>query len=170
VSDATAKPPVAAPPSDQALIDFVVAEARLLDEGRFDDWLQLFTEDGRYWMPLTPGQTDARLQASLMFEDTMLLKVRIERLKGARTFSQQPASRCHHLLQTPTVESRDDAAGLFTTRTAFHFVETRRDEQTLYAGWATHTLKTVDQALRMQMKRVDLVNCDAAFGNMQLFM
>jgi len=170
VSDATPKQPAAAPPNQQALIDFVVAEARLLDEGRFDDWLRLFTEDGRYWMPLTPGQTDARLQASLMFEDTMLLKVRIERLKGARTFSQQPASRCHHLLQTPTVESRDDAAGLFTTRTAFHFVETRRDEQTLYAGWATHTLKIVDQALRMQMKRVDLVNCDAAFGNMQLFM
>lgn len=168
----TAAPQQPAPPlpSNQALIDFVVAEARLLDELRFDDWLQLFTADGHYWMPLTHGQTDARLQASLMFEDTMLLKVRIERLKGARTFSQQPVSRCHHLLQTSTVELRDDAAGLFTTRTAFHFVETRRDEQTLYAGWATHTLKATAEGLRIQLKRVDLVNCDAAFGNMQLFM
>lgn len=157
-------------PTNQTLIDFVVAEARLLDELRFDDWLQLFTDDGHYWMPLSHGQTDARLQASLMYEDTMLLKVRIERLKGARTFSQQPISRCHHLLQQPTVEARDDAAGLFTTRTAFHFVETRRDEQTLYAGWATHTLKHTEAGLRIQLKRVDLVNCDAAFGNMQLFM
>ena len=157
-------------PTDAELIHFVVQEARLLDELRFDDWLQLFTDDGHYWMPLAHGQTDARLQASLLFEDKLLLKVRIARLHGARTFSQQPTSRCHHLLQTPTVESRDEAAGLYTTRTAFHYVETRRDEQTLYAGWATHTLVHTESGLRMQLKRVDLVNCDVAFGNMQLFM
>ncbi len=158
------------PPSAQQLIDFIYAEARALDEGRFDDWLQLFTEDAYYWMPLTPGQTDARLQASLMHEDKLLLKVRVERLKGPRTFSQQPPSRCHHLLQAPSVESRDDAAARYTTRTAFHYVETRTDEQTLYAGWAWHTLVWDGSALRIQLKRVDLVNCDAAFGSMQLFM
>ena len=127
-------------PSNQQLIDFVVAEAQLLDDCRYDDWLALFADDGHYWMPLTPGQTDARLQASLMYEDKLLLSVRVERLRGARTFSQQPKSRCHHLLQTTTVPARDDAAGVFTTRTAFHYVETRLDQQTLYAGWALHTL------------------------------
>ncbi len=157
-------------PSNAQLIDFVMAEARLLDELRFHDWLQLFTEDGHYWMPLARGQTDTKLHASLMYEDKLLLKIRVERLHGARTYSQQPRSRCHHLLQQPTVESRDDAAGVFTTRTAFHYVETRMDDQTLYVGWATHTLVQVDGALRIRLKRVDLVNCDAAFGNMQLFM
>jgi 3-phenylpropionate/cinnamic acid dioxygenase small subunit len=157
-------------PSNAQLIDFVMAEARLLDELRFHDWLQLFAEDGHYWMPLAHGQTDTKLHASLMYEDKLLLKIRVERLGGARTYSQQPRSRCHHLLQQPTVESRDDAAGIYTTRTAFHYVETRMDEQTLYAGWATHTLVLVDGELRIRLKRVDLVNCDAAFGNMQLFM
>ena len=157
-------------PSNAQLIDFVMAEARLLDELRFHDWLQLFTEDGHYWMPLAHGQTDTKLHASLMYEDRLLLKIRVERLHGARTYSQQPRSRCHHLLQQPTIESRDDAAGVYTTRTAFHYVETRMDEQTLYAGWATHTLAHVDGVLRIRLKRVDLVNCDAAFGNMQLFM
>ena len=158
-------------PADRALADFVVAEARLLDELRFDDWLALFADDGFYWMPLAHGQTDPLLHASLLYEDKLLLAVRIERLRGARTFSQQPRSRCHHLLQAPTVESRDEAAGVYTTRTAFHYVETRQDEQTLYAGWATHTLVAgADGALRIRLKRVDLVNCDAAFGNIQLFM
>lgn len=157
-------------PTNQQLIDFIVAEARLLDELRFDAWLELFTEAAFYWMPLAHGQTDPRLHASLMYEDKLLLKVRVERLRGARTFSQQPRSRCHHLLQTPSIEARDDAAGVYTTRTAFHYVETRLDEQTLYAGWATHTLVREGNALRIKLKRVDLVNCDAAFGNMQLFM
>jgi len=49
-------------------------------------------------------------------------------------------------------------------------VETRLDEQTLYAAWATHTLVLVDGALRIRLKRVDIVNCDAAFGSIQLFM
>ena len=158
-------------PTDQQLIDFVLDEAALLDALRYDDWLALFTDDGHYWMPLAPGQTDARLHASLLYEDRLLLQVRIERLHGARTFSQQPGSRCHHLLQTPRVTARDDATGIYHCRTAFHYIETRQDEQTLYAGWASHELvRQGDGALRMRLKRVDLVNCDAAFGNMQLFM
>jgi 3-phenylpropionate/cinnamic acid dioxygenase small subunit len=157
-------------PGDRELIDFVIHEARLLDDERWDDWLELFAEDGVYWMPLAPGQTDARLHASLLHEDLLLLRIRIERLKGPRTYSQQPPSRGHHLLQVPTIESRDDAEGVYVTRTAFHFVETRRDEQALYAGWAWHTLIATDAGLKLRMKRVDLVNCDAAFGNMQLLM
>ena len=157
-------------PTDRELVDFVYREARLLDEQRFEDWLALFADDGHYWMPLAPGQTDARLHASLMHEDKLLLQVRIERLRGNRTYSQQPASRSHHLLQAPTVESRDEAEGVYTTRCAFHYVETRRDEQQLHAGWATHTLVATPAGLRMRLKRVDLVNCDAAFGNLQLFM
>ncbi len=157
-------------PTQQDLVDFIVAEAAMLDELRFEDWLQLFTDDGYYWMPLAHGQTDPRLHASLMYEDKLLLQVRVARLAGARTFSQQPASRCHHLLQQPVVTHRDDAAGVYTCRTAFHYIEARQDTQTLYAGWATHTLVWAEGRLRIRLKRVDLVNCDAAFGNIQLFM
>ena len=156
--------------NDRQLIDFVYAEARMLDEQRFEDWLNLFTEDARYWMPLAPGQTDPLLHTSLLYEDKLLLRVRVERLAGARTFSQQPRSRSHHLLQQPSIERVDRDTGSCTLRTAFHYVETRLDTQNLFAGWATHELVTEDGALRIKLKRVDLVNCDAAFGNINLFM
>lgn len=155
---------------DQQLIDFVYAEARMLDEQRFEDWLRLFTEDAHYWMPLAPDQQDARLHTSLLYEDKLLLRVRVERLAGARTYSQQPRSRSHHLLQLPSVEHADREAGRYTVRTAFHYVETRLDRQNLYAGWATHQLVTQEGALRIHLKRIDLVNCDAAFENINLFM
>jgi len=157
-------------PTDSQLVRFIYEEARLLDEHRFDDWVDLFTEDGRYWMPLEWGQTDRRLVASLMDEDKLLLRVRAERLKGNRTFSQKPKSRCHHVLQAPQVDTRDDAAKSYDLYTPFHYVETRLDEQQLYAGWARHTLVVEDGRIKIRMKRVDLVNCDAAFGNIQLFM
>ena len=154
----------------QRLIDFVVLEARLIDEQRFDEWLDLFTEDGRYWMPLEYGQTDPLLHNSLFYDDRMLMQIRIERLKNAKTYSQKPKSRCCHVLQTPVVDVLDAAEGRFETWTAFHYLETRFDEQTLFAGWSRHHLVLVDGVLKMRLKRVDLVNCDAAFGNIQLFM
>lgn len=154
----------------QDLIDFVHHEARLLDEQQFDHWLDLFTEDGYYWMPLAHGQTDPILHASLMYEDKLLLQVRVERLVGQRTFSQQPKSRCHHLLQQPQVIDFDANAAEHTVRTAFHYTETRGDQQTIYVGWATHHLVLDNGQLRQRLKRVDLLNCDAPFGNIQLFM
>lgn len=156
--------------TEKELCDFVYAETRLLDDQRFDEWLDLFTEDGYYWMPLTHDQPDPKLHTSLLYEDKLLLKVRIERLHGKRTFSQQPQSRCHHLIQQPTVESADDEKGEYVVRSAFHYVETRIDQQALYAGWSTHHLVRQDGALRIKLKKVQLVNCDAAFGNIQLFM
>ena len=157
-------------PTDQHLVDFVLREARLIDQHRFEEWLDLFTEDGHYWMPLEWGQTDPLLVSSLMYEDKLLLKIRVERLKGNRTFSQKPKSRCHHVLQTPQVDARDEAAGTYTTWTPMHYVETRLDEQQLYAAWATHTVVVEGGRLRIRLKRVDVVNCDAAFGSIQLFM
>ena len=157
-------------PTDQELIDFVVREARLIDQQRFDEWLALYADDGYYWMPLEWNQTDPRLTCSLMYEDKLLLSIRVERLKGARTFSQRPKSRCHHVLQTPQVDSRDEANNSYVTWTPMHYIETRLDDQTLYAVWATHHLTVEDGRLRIKLKRVDLINCDAAFGNIQLFM
>lgn len=160
--------------TDSQLIDFVYAEARMLDEQRFEPWLELFTEDGYYWMPLTHDQTDPRLQGSLMYEDKLLLLVRIERLTGQRTFSQEPRSRSHHLLARPDIETQhpwhQPEQGQYVVRAAFHYVETRMDQQTLFAGWATYQLQAQDGALRIKQKRVDLVNCDAAHRNIQLFM
>ena len=149
---------------------FIYREARLLDEQRFDEWLDLFAPDGRYWMPLEYRQTDRRLTASLMDEDLFLLRLRVERLKGNRTYSQKPKSRCHHVLQQPQLDIFDTDTDRYVAWTAMHYLETRVDQQDLYAAWATHELTLIDGSLRIRMKRVDLVNCDAAFGSIQLFL
>lgn len=150
------------------IIDFIYAETRMLDEGRYDEWLALWLPDGHYWMPLDYKQTDPHLVTSLMYEDLFMLKLRVERLNGARTFSQKPKSRCHHVIQRPFVDEFDLTAGRFRTNTSMHYVETRLDEQILLALTATHDLALLDGALRIANKRVDLLNSDAAFGNIQL--
>ncbi len=150
------------------LIDFVYDEVRMLDEGRYDEWLNLWTEDGIYWMPLDWKQKDEINETSLMYEDQFMLRLRVERLTGARTFSQKPKSRCHHVIQRPYVDKIDSDAGAFLVTTQMHYVETRLDDQFLLALTAQHELVLKDDALKIARKRVDILNCDAAFGNIQL--
>jgi 3-phenylpropionate/cinnamic acid dioxygenase small subunit len=147
-------------------IRFVIREARLLDEKRFDEWYELFTEDGHYWVPASPNQPDPLNHNSLAYEDKLLLKLRIERLKQPTAYSQKPASRCHHLLQAPEIErSKDDEV---LVRTSFIYTETRGDESQRYAAVAWHTL--VGDPLKIRLKRVDILNCDAALPSIQLFL
>ena len=156
------------PPSKDDLIDFIYAEARMLDDGQFNDWLALWMPEGHYWMPLDYKQDDPLTTTSFLYEDNFMLRLRVERLEGERTFSQKPKSRCHHVLNRPFVDEYDPEANRYITNTAMHYVETRLDEQQLLAVTATHELTTVDGQIRIANKRVDLLNCDAAFGNIQL--
>jgi 3-phenylpropionate/cinnamic acid dioxygenase small subunit len=145
---------------------FVIHEARLIDDRRFEEWYALYAEDARYWVPSSPDQVDPENHVSLAYEDKLLLRLRIERLKNPRSYSQQPQSRCVHVLQAPEVERSADG---WKTRTRFIYVETRGPEQQVYAGTTAHTLAQVDGSLRILLKRVDLLNCDAALPSIQLF-
>ena len=161
---------MSARPTERELVSFVVREARLLDEKRFDEWYELFTDDAFYWVPAAPGQTDPHLHNSLAYEDKFLLQLRIERLKSPQAYSQKPPSRCHHVLQAPEVESADYARNEFVLRTPFVYTETRGDESQRYAATAWHTLVWADERLRIRLKRVDILNCDAMLPSIQLFL
>jgi len=149
------------------VIRFIYREARLLDEKRFDEWYELFTDDAYYWVPLKPGQSDPLAHNSLAYEDKLLLKLRIERLKLPTAYSQKPQSRCLHVLQAPEVES---SGAEVLTRTPFIYTETRGDESQRYAGTAWHTLVPSPSGLRIRLKRVDILNADAALPSIQLFL
>lgn len=157
-------------PSDQELARFVRHEARLIDEKRFDEWYALFTDDAHYWVPAVHGQKSPLTENSLAYEDKLLLQLRLERLRSPLAYSQKPSSRSLHVLQEPEVEKRDDAKGEFQTRTPFMYTETKGDDSQRYAATAWHTLVWHDDRLRIRLKRVDILNCDAALPSIQLFL
>jgi 3-phenylpropionate/cinnamic acid dioxygenase small subunit len=105
----------------------------------------------------------------LLYEDKLLLKVRIERLKSPRSFSQHQPSFCQHMLQRPQLVETDAVAGRYALRTPFVYVESQLDTQLVLAGVASHRLAVRDGALRIELKKVELVNCDAALPSIQLF-
>ena len=151
------------------LASFVYEEARLLDEKRYDEWYELFTDDAFYWMPLTRGQLDGENYTSLLYEDKLLLRIRIERLKSPYAFSQQQPSFSQHVLQAPRVESASADGRSWVMRTPFLYIESQLDTQLLLAGVTRLHLAQLDGRLRIRLKKVELVNCDAALPQIQLF-
>jgi 3-phenylpropionate/cinnamic acid dioxygenase small subunit len=150
--------------------DFVVAEAALLDAGRFDDWLALFADDGRYWVPLLgSAQADPYSHNSLALEDRMLLQLRVERLKNPRAHSQHPRSHCQHVLQRSVVEPDGGPGGELSLRTPFLSIEARGEEQVLLTGSCRHLLVRDGDGYRIRQKRVDLLNAGRALPAIQLF-
>jgi 3-phenylpropionate/cinnamic acid dioxygenase small subunit len=138
---------------------FLMHEARLLDESKFDDWLALFTMDAWYWVPSEPNQNNPHDTVSLMYDDRRLLETRIRRLASPRMYSQEPRSRCSRIVANVTIEDVEGRAA--TVRSKFLMIEYRREQQRLFAGTAFHRLVQIDGAIRIAWKRVDLVNCDA---------
>ncbi len=117
---------------------FLVHEARLLDEGRFDEWLALFTPDAWYWVPSEPGQASPRDTVSLIYDDRRLLETRVRRLASPRIYSQEPRSRTSRIVANVTIEEAD-ATGT-TVRSKCQWLEYRRETQRLFGGTCFHRL------------------------------
>ena len=145
---------------------FLVMEARLLDDRRFRDWRDLFTEDGTYWVPAVPGQGSPFNQASLFYDDRELMKTRIERLEHPRVHIQTPPSRTAHFVSNVVVEQADEAKGEYLVSSMVLMVEYREEKQRIFAGRQHHQLKREGDRLRIFQKRVDLINADSAFEAM----
>jgi 3-phenylpropionate/cinnamic acid dioxygenase small subunit len=149
-----------------AFEDFLIHEARLLDERRFRDWMALFADDGTYWVPAVPDQKSPFEEASLFYDDRELMKTRVDRLEHPRIHVQTPPSRTAHIVGNVVLEETDQAAGEYVVGSTFIMVEYRDDAQRLFAGRQRHRLRRHGDTFRIVQKRVDLINCDGAFEAM----
>lgn len=67
-------------------------EARLLDEGRFGEWLDLFAQDALYWLPVTAKEGEP----SLIRDDRNAMEERVFRIENTTVHAQVPRSRTQH--------------------------------------------------------------------------
>ena len=134
-------------------------EARLLDDGKFDDWLALFTPEAWYWVPSEPDQADPIETVSLIYDDRRLLETRVRRLASPRMYSQEPRSRTSRMVGNVTIEETGKDG--CTVRSKFIMIEYRREQQRLFGGTALHHLVQSGGRIMIAWKRVNLVNCDA---------
>ena len=91
----------------QEIEDFLYREADLLDERRYEEWLDLFTEDAHYWMPLrrnVPRDEPEReftrqgVDANWFDEGKDTLRRRVRQIQTGIHWAEEPPSRICHII------------------------------------------------------------------------
>ena len=144
-------------------------ECELLNRGRYEDWLTLFTEDCRYWAPLSPGQEDAQSHSSLFHEDRTLMRMRITRLKHESAHSLAGGIRTSRTVGPAALREIDHAGGDWVVERRFHMNEQQGDRVRMFAGLFTYRLRAADKGFQIREKRVDLIDCDAPHEPLEVF-
>jgi len=139
-------------------------EARLLDQLRYDDWLGMYARECIYWVPSTPNAGDPRREIAVMFDDRRRLEDRIYRLRTGFAWSQAPASRTVRLISNVEVfgAARSDARMI---RSNFLISEFWGDETRVLTGWAGHRVLQDGAGWKIQVKQVNLIDCDQCIRN-----
>jgi len=139
-------------------------EARLLDQLRFDEWLALYAPECVYWVPATPERGDPRREVAISFDDRRRMEDRIYRLRTGYAWSQAPKSRTVRMISNVEVF----ATGHETVRMVRSNVlisEFRVDGTRFLAGWCGHRFVQRDGRWLIEVRQVNLVDCDQNLRN-----
>jgi 3-phenylpropionate/cinnamic acid dioxygenase small subunit len=159
---ATHMQPGAATDLQREVEQLLYLQAELLDGKHWQEWMDLFADDGVYWMPIAPEQTEWLSSPSIFIEDKLMMEIRKGRVSHPNAWSQAPQWETNHLVSHVAIESVDGAE--IRVRSRFHMMELRRDVIRHFGGTYRHTLvRGSDGALRIKLQRVDLFNGQAAF-------
>lgn len=143
-------------------------EARLLDEGRFEDWLALFANECLFWVPGSPGG-DPKREIAVAFDDRRQLEGRIYRLRTGYAWSQVPQSRTSRIVSN--VEAfRDGSDAVCMVRSTFLTTEFRNGETRLFSGWNAHRLARDGSGWKILVKQINLIDCDQNLRNPSLLL
>ncbi len=145
------------------LMPFYIREAWLLDERRFKEWLEIFTDDILYFMPRRKNvpRREAHRELTplgdlaILEEDKRYLEMRVARLDTGMAWAEDPPSRTRHLvgnLETMPLENSEVQA-----KTAFLVCRSHLEtDHQLLSGCREDVLRKVDGAWKVARRTIVL--------------
>ena len=156
---------------------FLFQEARMLDERRFKEWVELFTDDVLYWAPILTNRAgrDANLEVSKFgeaahFEDGKAsLRNRVKRFDTGMAWAEVPPSRTRHLISNVEVEPVEGADGV-RARSAFLVYRSHLEtDLEIYAGTRIDLLRRENGAWRIARREIHLDQGTILGKNLAIF-
>jgi benzoate/toluate 1,2-dioxygenase beta subunit len=139
-------------------------EARLLDQGRFKEWLELYAERCVVWVPGTEQAGDPRREVTVFFDDRQRLEDRIYRLGTGKAWSQVPPSRTVRMVSNVEV-FRTAERTVLMVRSNLLLSEFRAGETRLLAAWCGHRLRRRQVGWEIEAKQLNLIDRDQHLRN-----
>ena len=145
------------------LTQFYIREAWLLDERRFSEWLDLFTDDVLYFMPRRKNVQRREMHRevtplgdlAILEEDKRYLEMRVARLETGMAWAEDPPSRTRHLVGN--LEATPLDGGEVRTRTAFLVYRSHLEtDAQLLSGYREDVLRRVEGVWRVARRMIVL--------------
>jgi 3-phenylpropionate/cinnamic acid dioxygenase small subunit len=144
--------------------DFLYREAELLDERRYEEWLDLFTEDARYWMPMRrnvprdePEREFTREGADVNWfdEGKETLTRRVKQILTGVHWAEEPPSRICHMISN--VQVLDASPTAVNVKSRFLVYRNRVETETDFlVGKREDLLRRVDGTFRIARRKIIL--------------
>lgn len=158
-----------------AVQDFLVYEAELLDDRRFEQWLELFTDDITYEAPIrvtrrTPNPTVVD-DISFFDENLQSLTLRVKRLRTDVAWAEDPPSHTRRFVTNIRVRPGDTGDEL-EVRSSLMLFRSRGDmgAYDLIVGERFDLLRNVDGQFRIGRRRIVLDQSSLSTKNLGVFL
>lgn len=140
---------------------FLYREARLLDDEAWDEWLECYHTDARFWMPSwdDDGQlvSDPQREISLIYYPTRQgLEDRVFRIKTERSSATVPDTRTSHNIANIEVEKQEGT--VVTVRFNWHTLSHRYKTDFSYFGMSRYVVDFGAESPKILDKYVVLKN------------
>jgi 3-phenylpropionate/cinnamic acid dioxygenase small subunit len=139
-------------------------EARYLDQLRFDEWLAMYSPECVYWVPGTPEAGDPRREIAISFDDRRRMEDRIYRLRTGYAWSQAPKSRTVRMVSNVEVFAAKEGAARMV-RSNYLISEFRVDGTRILSGWCGHRFVQRGGRWEIEVRQVNLIDCDQNLRN-----
>ena len=138
---------------------FLYLEARLADESRYDEWLELVADEMHYWVPVGRADYDPSQRISYINDNRNRLETRIRQLQTGVRYAQSPPSPMRRVISNVEFLEVDEPHVAVGSNFVLyeHSVQASMELRT-WAGRATHRLSRHGDGWRMTAKTVELVN------------
>lgn len=138
---------------------FLYREARLLDDRRFDEWLECYSEDVEFWMPAWTDNdelsSDPQNEISLIYyANRHGLEDRVYRLNTDRSSASTPEPRTAHFIANVEVLERE--TGRLSIRYNWHTLSHRYQQTAQFFGTNFLTLDISGDEPKILKKKVVL--------------
>ena len=148
------------------VVDWITREAGLLDDGRFEAWLDLLTDDFTYWMPVSREQAEPTDGVSHIHDDHAMISARMHRLANPRVFAAEPPPDTVRLVGSVAAEEGPD--GILATSKTIYMEHRERDrfeaDTRTFGARVEHRLVRGKDGFLMRRKRVDVLGASGSFN------
>ena len=135
---------------------FVWQEADQLDHGEYTPWLQSWTEDGLYIVPIDAEATDLANALNYAYDNAEMRNKRVARLGSGESISTTPQPRT--VREVSRFRILGDDGTTVQVRCAQNLCEFRKDTIKHYTANVQYTLVRQGGSFRIQRKVVRLIN------------